>query len=138
MSPESWQTLSEELARVFLGWKLREDYDALLAIGEGSLRLDLLRAEAWCDGEPLPSLFIAQELRSQLELQLSRSERTPPTIEEAWLDAEFHTQSQWRPDGAVPFLEIACRVRLKVAGREIVAQASTRRSDDPQTGGRFG
>lgn len=138
MSPEDWQTLSEELARVFLGWKLREDYDALLAIGEGSLRLDLLRAEAWCDGEPLPSLFIAQELRSQLELRRSRDERPAAAIEEAWLDAEFHTERHWRPDGEVPFLEIACRVRLKVEGREVVAQASTRRSDDLEPGGRFG
>ena len=39
MSPEAWQTLADDLARIFLGWKLREDYDALLAIGEGSLRI---------------------------------------------------------------------------------------------------
>ena len=43
-----------DLCRVFLGWRLREDYDALLALEEGALRVDVLSGEAWCDGDPLP------------------------------------------------------------------------------------
>ena len=44
-----WQSLAEDLCRIFLGWKLREDYAALLAIGEGALRIDLRSGESWCD-----------------------------------------------------------------------------------------
>ncbi len=120
MSPEAWQALADDLARIFLGWKLREDYPALLAIGEGSLRIDLRSGESWCDGEPLPTLFIAAELQSELE---KASADTQP-LGAAFVEAEFHTRARWHPDGERPFLEIACRVCLEVAGREVVAHAS--------------
>ena len=38
---ERWSRVPEALCRSFLGWRLREDYDALLALEEGALRIDL-------------------------------------------------------------------------------------------------
>ncbi|MBW2240493.1 MAG: hypothetical protein JRH01_00780 [Deltaproteobacteria bacterium] len=121
MTPEASQTLAQDLCRIFLGWKLRDDYEALLAIGEGSLRLDLRTGEAWCDGDPLPSLFIGQELRREIEKATS----TSGALEGAELDAEFQTRRLWHRGEQVPSLEIACRVRLRIAGREVSAEAST-------------
>ncbi len=121
MSQERWQTLAEDLGRIFLGWKLREDYDALLAIGEGALRIDLLTAEAWCEGEPLPPLFIAGELRSELE-KVSNEIGAP--LQTATLDAEFHTRQEWHPDGDVPTLDIACRVSLRVGDEEFTSETN--------------
>ena len=121
----AWQTLAEDLCQRFLGWRLREDYDALLAIGEGSLHVDLRTGEAWCDGDPLPPLFIAAELRSELE----RSAQGEVRLEAAVLDAEFHTRKQWHPDRETPFLEIACRIQLDVDGRSYGAESRTRPPD---------
>ncbi len=125
MTPEQQRSLAEDLCRVFLGWKLREDYDALLAIGEGSLRIDLSTGEAWCDGDPLPTLFIAGELRSEID----KAGLAEGALDAAELEAEFQTRRQWRRGEEVPSLEIACRVRVRVAGRDQVAQASTQAAD---------
>ena len=124
----AWQGLAQDLCRIFLGWKLREDYDALLAIGEGALHLDLRNAEAWCDGDPLPPLFIAGELRSEVE-KCAAGSPDGDALELATLDAEFQTRSQWRPEGEIPVLEIACRVRLRVAGRDVEAEAGNQGSE---------
>jgi len=131
VSQERWQTLAEDLGRIFLGWKLREDYDALLAIGEGSLRIDLLTAEAWCDGEPLPPLFIAGELQSEVE-KMAAEVGTGPS--EVALDAEFHTRKQWRADGDVPTLDLACRIRLRVDDQDITAETNNQggEAQDPR------
>jgi hypothetical protein len=126
VTPEASQVLAQDLCRIFLGWKLRDDYEALLAIGEGSLRLDLRTGEAWCDGDPLPSLFIGEELRREIEKATGISK----AIERAELDAEFQTRRLWRRGEQVPSLEIACRVRLRVAGREVSAEASTQASSE--------
>jgi hypothetical protein len=96
-----------DLCRIFLGWKLREDYDALVAIGEGALRIDLESGEAWCDGDPLPALFIAAELQRELAAALERAGATPGTVTRADLDAEFAV------DGGR--LRIACRCALTTA-----------------------
>ena len=125
LDPEACQALVEDLGQRFLGWRLREDYDALLAIGEGSLHVDLRTGEAWCDGDPLPPLFIAGELRSELE----RVFEGKPAFDAAVLDAEFHTRKQWHPDRETPFLEIACRVQLDVAGRSYGGDARTQPPD---------
>lgn len=126
MTPETSQALAQDLCRIFLGWKLRDDYEALLAIGEGSLRLDLRTGEAWCDGDPLPSLFIGEELRRELEKSTGGSK----ALERAELDAEFQTRRLWRRGEEVPALEIACRVRLRIAGRDISAEASTQEASE--------
>jgi hypothetical protein len=109
-----------ELCRVFLGWRLREDYDALLALGEGTLRIDLLAGESWCDGDPLPPLFIAGELRRELEAALARAALAPGHVRRADLEAEFAAQ----PAG--PSLRIACRCTLATAdGAAASAEART-------------
>lgn len=126
-----WQSLAEDLCRIFLGWKLREDYAALLAIGEGALRIDLRSGESWCDGDPLPPMFIAGELRSELE-KLAQTAERGTALEAATLDAEFHTRRQWRADGDVSTLDIACRVRLEFAGQAIEAEASNRAGARPR------
>ena len=132
LGPEARQALAEDLCRIFLGWKLREDYEALLAIGEGSLHIDLRRGEAWCDGEPLPPLFIASELRAELERALPPGGRN--RLSEATLDAEFHRGTRWHGLVEEPYLERACRVSLRVDGRAVVAQASNQRAGAPTRG----
>jgi hypothetical protein len=97
--------LAAELCEVFLGWRLGEDEEALLALGEGALRIDLRSGECWCDGEPLPPLFIAGELQRRLAAAFGDGDSSVP---EAHLEALFAT----RPSGAAgsrrPALQIAC------------------------------
>jgi hypothetical protein len=112
-----------DLCRVFLGWKLREDYDALLALEEGALRIDVLSGETWCDGDPLPPLFIAAELRRELEASLARAELTLGAVHRAELEAEFAAQAD--AAGREPRLRIACRCTLELAAERFSAEART-------------
>ena len=116
------QELARTLCRIFLGWRLREDYEALLALGEGSLRVDLRRGEAWCDGEPLPPLFIAGELRAALVRGLAEASAGPDALDEAVLEAEFAAR---RPRGrSGRALALACRVRLAGRAGSFAAEAN--------------
>jgi hypothetical protein len=112
---------AEELCRVFLGWRLREDYDALLALEEGSLRLDLLSGEAWCDGDPLPALFIAGELRRELGAALERAGLREEALRSAELEAVFSSEG----DGHAQRLRIACRCTLVTPAGRFAAEART-------------
>jgi hypothetical protein len=111
------QTCAADLCRVFLGWKLREDYDALLALEEGALHVDLLSAEAWCDGDPLPALFIAGELQRELAAALERVGAEADLVTRAELDAEFAVE-----DGR---LRIACRCAIVTPGGVATAEGRT-------------
>lgn len=93
----------------------------MLAMGEGSLRIDLRSGEAWCEGDPVPELFIGGELRREIE----RAGFSDGALESAELEAEFQTRRHWRRGEEVSSLEIACRVRLRISGRELSAEAST-------------
>ena len=104
------EACAAELCRVFVGWKLREDEDALAALGEGALRIDLLSGEAWCDGDPLPALFIAGELGRALAAALERAGAPAGLVRGAELHAEFAAQA---PGGGGPALRIACRCTLR-------------------------
>lgn len=116
------QELARELCRVFLGWRLREDYDALLVLGEGSLHVDLRRGEAWCDGEPIPPLFIAGELRGRLVRGLEVVGLAEEALAEASLEAEFAARpKRGRPGRA---LALACRVRLVGPGGVFAAEVN--------------
>jgi hypothetical protein len=99
------------LCRVFLGWRLREDYAALVALGEGALRIDLASGEAWCDGEPLPPLFIAGELARELAKQAAGAE-----LELAQIDAVFAPAAASALGVRRPPLDISCRVTLRASG----------------------
>jgi hypothetical protein len=112
-----------DLCRVFLGWKLREDYDALLGLEEGALRIDVLSGEAWCDGDPLPPLFIAAELRRELEASLERAGLAASSVRRAELEAEFAAQGA--APGQEPRLRIACRCTLVTEAGSFAAEART-------------
>jgi hypothetical protein len=111
MEPFDPEACAAELCRVFVGWKLREDEDALAALGEGALRIDLLSGEAWCDGEPLPALFIAGELGRTLAAALERAGAARVTVRAAELHAEFAASPPRA--GGPPALRIACRSLLQ-------------------------
>lgn len=111
-----------ELCRVFLGWKLREDQEALIALEEGALRIDLATGEAWCDGDPLPPLFIAGELRRELEAALARGGLPPGAASLAQIDAEFAAERS--AHGGGPRLRIACRCTLATEAGRFVAEGS--------------
>lgn len=126
MDPEraALQEAAEALCRVFLGWRLREDEDALLALGEGELAIDLLSGESWCDGEPLPTLFIAEELRRELARELERAGLGADALREARLEALFSRRRRRALDaGGGPPLALACRSRLVTAAGEWSAEA---------------
>jgi len=110
------EALAGDLCGVFLGWRLREDYDALLALGEGALHLDLRSAEAWCDDEPIPPLFIAGELCTALEKGMTATGQAPGALDDARLDALFSRQPARRRGRDVARLSISCRVTLCAAG----------------------
>jgi hypothetical protein len=110
-----------ELSRVFVGWKLREDEDALAALGEGALRIDLLSGECWCDGEPLPALFIAGELARTLASALERAGAVPGTVTAAELHAEFAAVPG--AEGGAARLRIACRAALRTASGTFAGSA---------------
>lgn len=112
--------LAPALCRIFLGWRLREDYAALAALGEGALRIDLLSGEAWCDGEPLPPLFIAAELGRQLA-----SHAGGERIAFAQLDALFAPAAGSALGVRRPALDLTCRVTLRAAsGETFTAEAN--------------
>jgi hypothetical protein len=117
--------LPERLCGLFLGWRLGEDAEALLAMGEGSLHIDLRTAEAWCDGEPIPPLFIAGELRRELGAALEAASLAEADLGEARLDAAFATRASWRHGREVPTLEITCRATITTPTGEWSAEAST-------------
>ena len=110
--------LARDLCAMFLGWRLREDHEALFSLEEGALRIDLTRGECWCDGDPLPPLFIAGELRSAVQ-------RAKVAFAIATLDAEFAKRSAWIRGEARPALDLACRVQLQTdAGVQAFAEAN--------------
>ncbi len=118
------EALPERLCQIFLGWRLGDDRDALLALGEGALRIDLLTGECWCDDEPLPALGIAAELDRELD-RVGLADR----LEAAHLDALFAARPYRSRGREGTALELACRVVLRVDGREYAAEARN------QTGG---
>jgi hypothetical protein len=109
--------LAGDLCRIFVGWKLREDEAALRALREGALRLDLRTGETWCDGDPLPTLFIAEELRRELERALGAAELSGETDIEAILEAVFGLRAPGLTGPRTETLEIGCACRLRVGGR---------------------
>lgn len=119
---------AEELCRVFLGWRLREDYDALLALEEGSLEIDLLSGEAWWDGDPLPPLFIAGVLRALLLDLLEKRGQELVAEDSARLEVEFATSRRRSMGPAGAHLDLACRAVLSIRGVHGEAQA---RSGEP-------
>lgn len=116
-------TLAEELCRIFLGWKLGEDQPKLAALGEGELAIDLLTGECRCDGDPLPPLFIAEELRDSLARELERAGLEIAAIRSARLDALFAA----REPGEGAALELACRTRIETADGAVY-EAEARRA----------
>ncbi|MGI9431761.1 MAG: hypothetical protein ACR2PQ_06095 [Myxococcota bacterium] len=129
MTPLDLDALAEDLCRIFVGWKLREDEPALRALGEGALRLDLRTGEAWCDGDPLPTLFIAEELRRELERALAAEpppgEELAPGEVEAVLEAAFEVRAAGLAGPSAETLQVGCACRLRIAGR--VGQGEARR-----------
>jgi len=117
--PNSLEAVAAALCRVFLGWKLREDYAALLALGEGALRIDLTSGEAWCDGEPLPPLFIAGELARELAKQAPGA-----GFALAQLDAVFARGASSALGVRRPPLDLSCRVTLRAGAETFAAEAN--------------
>lgn len=117
----SLDAVAEACCRVFLGWRLREDRDALLALGEGRLEIDLLREEAWCDGDPLPPLFIANAVRETLVRDLEALGIELQNLDAASLDAEFARRDVRLRGQTKPSLQATCRVSLRIGGVEYAA-----------------
>ncbi len=114
--------IAQDLCRVFVGWKLREDEAALRALGEGELRIDLRTGEAWCDGDPLPSLFIAEELRRELDGALAGR-----ALDEAVLEAVFEVRAPGLAGPRGETLQLGCACRLRGGDEE--GRGSARRGE---------
>ncbi|MDH3687662.1 MAG: hypothetical protein OEP95_15630 [Myxococcales bacterium] len=126
MTPLDLDALAEDLCRIFVGWKLREDEPALRALGEGALRLDLRTGEAWCDGDPLPTLFIAEELRRELDGAL---EAEPRAEVEAVLEAVFEVRPAGLTGPRVETLQVGSACRLRIGNRTGHGEARRRVAD---------
>lgn len=124
MNPAGLAKLPDELCRTFLGWRLREDFDALVALGEGALRIDLRSGEAWCDGDPLPPLFIAGELRGALVRACERAGGSVDDVEHATLEVLFSSRPTWRRGEERQALALTCRAVLRAGGIEHHAEAN--------------
>jgi hypothetical protein len=123
--PNPLAALAPTLCRIFLGWKLREDYAALVALGEGALRIDLVSGEAWFDGEPLPPLVIAGELARELAKQTAGA-----GVSLAQLDAVFAPNAGSALGVRRPPLDLACRVTLRAeTGETFAAEANNSATD---------
>ena len=107
-------TVAADLCRIFVGWKLREDESALRALGEGALRLDLRTGEAWCDEEPLPTLFIAEELRREWERALASVKLAAGIEIEAVLEAVFALRPPGLAGPRAETLQVSCACRLRI------------------------
>jgi hypothetical protein len=110
--PAPIEELPQELCSVFLGWRLGEDRDALLALGEGTLRIDLMSGESWCDDEPIPALFIAGELKRRIE-------DAGPLLA-ARVDAVFGVRTR----AGKTTLDVSCRITLETPTGPLTAEAA--------------
>ncbi len=126
MSAQSLGAVASSLCRVFLGWRLREDYAALVALGEGALRIDLSTGDAWVDGEPLPPLFIGGELARELAMQAPGV-----AFELAQLDAVFAPTARSALGVRRAPLDLTCRVTLRAGGALHTAEANNAGGDVP-------
>ncbi len=121
MAQADLQVLAQELCRIFLGWKLGADHEALLALEEGELSIDVLSCECSCNGDPIPPLVIAGELNDFLLRTLEREGVPRESVGEARVDALFARSRRHSRGREVPILRLACRSR--VAAGEVVAEA---------------
>ncbi len=114
--------IAESCCRAFLGWRLREDREALLAMGEGRLEIDLLTGEAWCDDEPIPPLFIASAVREILVRELEDNQIDVSSLSSARVDAAFARRDVRKHGETKPALQVTCRVLLRTGGEESSAE----------------
>lgn len=124
MAQDVLDELARELCRVCLGWKLGGDHDALLALEEGALSIDLLSGECSCDGDPIPPLFIAGELGECLLRGLERAGLSRAAVGEARVEVLFARRTQLLRGREVPTLRLACRSRIGAGGAVAEAEAN--------------
>ena len=107
------------LCHMFRGWRLHSDWETIVRLGPGMLKIDLLTEACWHDGNEIPALAIAKELRSWLLEDLEAHNIPLDRISEAKLEVglelgipeptpagpgvpvNFHCQSQIKTDEAV-------------------------------------
>ena len=126
MRTSPFEEIAENCCRVFLGWRLREDREALLAMGEGRLEIDLLTGEAWCDDEPIPQLFIACAVRDNLLRELEDNALDASSLESARVDAAFARRDVRKHGETKPALQATCRVVLRAGAKEFSAEMHNR------------
>ena len=121
---EPLEELARELCRIFLGWKLGADHDALLALEEGELSVDVLSGECSCNGDPIPPLGIAGELNDFLLRALERGGVPRESVSEARVDALFARSRRHSRGREVPVLRLACRSRIAAGAAVAEAEAN--------------
>lgn len=80
---------ADVLCQKFCGWRLHSDWDTLVRLGTGVLNIDILREECLHNGNLIPALNIAQNLREWLIEDLSTNHIPLNEIIEAKLEVEF-------------------------------------------------
>lgn len=104
---------------MFCGWRLHSDWETIVRLGAGMLKIDVITEACWHDGNEIPALAIAKELRSWLledleahhipldriskaNLEVKLEPRIPePTPSGPGVPVNFHCQSQIKTDEAV-------------------------------------
>ena len=80
---------ADVLCRMFRGWRLHSDWDALVRLGTGVLKIDILGEGCRHNDKSIPPLNIAQSLRDWLFEDLSTHQIPLNAIIEAKLEIEF-------------------------------------------------
>ena len=79
------------LCHMFRGWRLHSDWATVVRLGAGKLKIDVLTEKCWHDGNEIPTLTVAKELRSWLLADLEAHHIPLDRISEASLEVKLES-----------------------------------------------
>jgi len=100
---------------MFCGWQLYADYDRLIELGNGKLKINILTKECHVDSESIKPLSMASVLNSWLTDDLKTSKIPPEWIDEAILTVELRVNKNPKSRRGTPIIEhdFKCRGQIR-------------------------
>src|SRR6266545_7016344 len=108
------------LCHMFRGWQLLGDYRTLTELGSGTLEIDVLSGQCYHRASPIPTLSIAEVLRSWLTEDCARHHIPLEAIREAHLTVDFNLD---RHDGQRDRDRVWAHPASQFVGCELVARS---------------
>ena len=91
------QHTADTICRMFCGWRLVNCMPQLVDLGSGTIHIDVLTGSCSFDGEAIPSLSIAEELRLWVRKDLEANQIPLAGLAHASLAAKLSlSEIQWR------------------------------------------